>query len=105
MTDATVDSQIVDLAGTKANAFFNITTPKFAAQANRKALDIGWHPIQFIDNPAASFGAVMKPVEVEKAKGVLSPGFVKDPTDSQFRNDADFQEWQAWKKINSQRKF
>jgi branched-chain amino acid transport system substrate-binding protein len=71
VTDATVDSQIVELAGTGANVFFNIATPKFAAQAIRKAYDIGWHPTQFIDNPAASVGTVMKPAGVEKAKGVL----------------------------------
>ena len=98
VTDATVDSQIVELAGSGANVFFNIATPKFAAQAIREAYDIGWHPVQFIDNPAASVGTVMKPAGVEKAKGVLSTGFVKDPTDPQFQNDADFKEWLAWMK-------
>ncbi len=98
VTDATVDSQIVDLAGSGATVFFNIATPKFAAQAIRKAFDIGWHPVQFIDNPAASVGPVMRPAGVEKAKGVLSTGFVKDPTDPQFQNDADFREWLAWMK-------
>ena len=98
VTDATVDSQTVDLAGSGATVFFNIATPKFAAQAIRKAYDIGWHPVQFIDNPAASVGPVMRPAGVEKAKGVLSTGFVKDPTDPQFQNDADFREWLAWMK-------
>jgi branched-chain amino acid transport system substrate-binding protein len=96
VTDPTVDSQVVELAGSGATVFFNIATPKFAAQAIRKAYDIGWHPVQFIDNPAASVGTVMKPAGVEKAKGVLSTGFVKDPTDPQFRDDADFKEWLAW---------
>ena len=98
VTDATVDSQIVELAGSGANVFFNIATPKFAAQAIRKAYDIGWHPTQFIDNPAASVGTVMKPAGVDKANGVLSTGFVKDPTDPQFRDDDDFKEWLAWMK-------
>jgi branched-chain amino acid transport system substrate-binding protein len=98
VSDATVDSQIVELASSGANVFFNIATPKFAAQAIRKAYDIGWHPTQFIDNPAASVGTVMKPAGVEKAKGVLSTGFVKDPTDPQFQNDADFKEWLVWMK-------
>jgi hypothetical protein len=40
----------------------------------------------------------MRPAGVEKAKGVLSTGFVKDPTDPQFQNDADFKEWLAWMK-------
>jgi branched-chain amino acid transport system substrate-binding protein len=96
VSDATVDSQIVELAGTGANVFFNISTPKFTAQAIRKAYDIGWHPVQFIDNPAASVGTVMKPAGVEKAKGVMSTGFVKDPTDPQFRDDEDFKTWLVW---------
>jgi len=96
VTDATVDSQMVELAGSGANVFFNIATPKFAAQAIRKAYDLNWHPTQFIDNPAASVGAVMKPAGAEKAKGVISTGFVKDPTDPQFQNDTDFKEWLAW---------
>jgi hypothetical protein len=40
----------------------------------------------------------MRPAGVEKAKGVLSTGFVKDPTDPQFQNDADFKAWLAWMK-------
>ena len=30
--------------------FFNITTPKFAAQAIRKAFDIGWKPVHYLNN-------------------------------------------------------
>src|SRR4029077_4191187 len=61
VTDATVDSQMIELASTKANVFLNITTPKFAVQAIRKAHQLGWKPTQFVDNPAASIGIVMRP--------------------------------------------
>ena len=44
VTDPTVDSQIIQLKDSGANVFFNIATPKFAAQAIRKAADIGWKP-------------------------------------------------------------
>jgi branched-chain amino acid transport system substrate-binding protein len=44
-TDPTVDSQVIQLKDSGANVFFNIATPKFAAQAMRKAGDIGWKPI------------------------------------------------------------
>ena len=36
VTDPTVDSQLTTLKGSGADAFFNITTPKFAAQAIKK---------------------------------------------------------------------
>lgn len=46
-SDPTIDSQIVSLKASGADVFFNITTPKFAAQAIRKAHDIGWRPLHF----------------------------------------------------------
>lgn len=98
VTDATVDSQIIDLASTKANVFLDISTPKFAVQAIRKAHELGWKPMQFIDNPAASIGIVMRPAGVEASKGIISAAFVKDPTDPQYKNDPEFQAWVAWMK-------
>ena len=98
VTDATVDSQIIDLASTKANVFLNITTPKFAVQAIRKAHELGWKPLQFVDNPAASVAIVMKPAGVEASRGIVSAAFVKDPTDPQYKNDPEFVAWTAWMK-------
>jgi hypothetical protein len=44
VTDPTVDSQIVTHKGSGADVFFNITMPKFAAQAIRRAYDIDLAP-------------------------------------------------------------
>jgi len=98
VTDATVDSQIIDLASTKANVFLNISTPKFAVQAIRKAYDLGWKPMQFVDNPAASVAIVMRPAGLEASKGIVSAAFVKDPTDPQYKDDPEFLAWVAWMK-------
>jgi branched-chain amino acid transport system substrate-binding protein len=96
VTDPTVDSQIVTLKSSGANVFFNITTPKFAAQAIRKAYDIDWHPTQFLNNVSISVGAVLQPAGVEKAKGIISLQYFKDPSDKRWHNDADYKEWLAW---------
>ncbi len=53
VTDPTVDSQIIKLKDSGADTFFNITTPKFAAQAIRAAYDTGWKPLQFLNNVSA----------------------------------------------------
>ena len=98
VTDPTVDSQVIDLASTKANVFLNISTPKFAVQAIRKAHELGWKPLQFIDNPAASIGIVMRPAGIEASKGIISAAFVKDPTDPQYKDDPEFTAWVAWMK-------
>jgi branched-chain amino acid transport system substrate-binding protein len=98
VTDATVDSQMIDLASTKANVLLNISTPKFAVQAIRKAHELGWKPLQFVDNPAASVAIVMRPAGIEASKGIVSAAFVKDPTDPQYRDDPEFVAWTAWMK-------
>ncbi len=98
VTDATVDSQMIDLASTKANVFLNVSTPKFAVQAIRKAYELGWKPLQLIDNPAASVAVVMRPAGLEASKGIVSAAFVKDPTDPQYKDDPEFLAWVAWMK-------
>ena len=47
-TDPTVDSQIATLKGSGADTLFSFASPKFAAQAIRKAYDIGWKPLHFV---------------------------------------------------------
>ena len=60
-TDPTVDSQIIELKNSGANVFYNVSISKFAAQAMRKAGDLGWKPVQYMNNVAASVGTTMKP--------------------------------------------
>jgi branched-chain amino acid transport system substrate-binding protein len=76
--------------------FFNITTPKFAAQAIKKAAEIGWKPAHYINNVSASIGTVMKPAGFENAQDIITAYYIKDPTDAQFQNDKDVVEWKAF---------
>ena len=93
VTDPTVDSQMVQLQASGANVFFNITTPKFAALAIRKAYDLGWKPLHFLNNVSASVGSVLVPAGLEKAVGLISTQYIKDPTDPQWANDAAVKAW------------
>ena len=34
----------------------------------------------------------------DKAAGLISSAFAKDPTDQQWKNDPEFKEWLAWMK-------
>jgi branched-chain amino acid transport system substrate-binding protein len=96
VTDPTVDSQIVTLKGSGADTFFNVTTPKFAAQAIRKAHDIGWKPLHVINNVSASVGSVLTPAGLEKSVGLITAVYVKDPADPQWKDDAGMKEYVAW---------
>jgi branched-chain amino acid transport system substrate-binding protein len=97
-SDPTVDSQIIALKESGANVFFNVTTPKFASQAIRKVYDIGWKPLQFLNNVSTSVSSVLKPAGFEKAVGIVSTYYLKDPTDPQWRNTKPYNDYLAWSK-------
>ena len=96
VTDPTVDSQILTLKASGADVFFNITTPKFAAQAIKKAAEIGWKPVHYLNNVSASVGSVLVPAGLENSVGIVTTQYGKDPTDPQWANDKGMQEWRAW---------
>lgn len=96
VTDPTVDSQIVTLQGSGADVFFNIATPKFAAQAIRKAYDIGWRPLQFLNSVSNSVASVLTPAGLEKSVDIVSAAYIKDPLDPQFRDDPAMQRWRRF---------
>jgi branched-chain amino acid transport system substrate-binding protein len=98
VTDPTVDSQIVQLQASGANVFFNITTPKFAAQAIRKAYDIGWKPVQYLNNVSNSVGSVLTPAGLEKSVGIITSAYLKDATDRRWANDAAIARWREFMK-------
>jgi branched-chain amino acid transport system substrate-binding protein len=95
-SETTVDSQIVTLKTLGADIFFNETTPKFAAQAIRKAAEISWKPVQFLASISNSVGSVLKPAGLENAKGIMSTNFLKDPTDPTWKDDPAIREWLAF---------
>jgi branched-chain amino acid transport system substrate-binding protein len=96
VTDPTVDSQVIQLKDSGANAFFNIATPKAAAQAIRKVADLGWRPAQYLNNVSASVGSVMKPAGFEASQGIVTAQYLMDPTDKQWDASADMKGWREW---------
>jgi len=87
VTEPTVDSQVVNLKSSGAEAFFIAGTPKFAAQAIRKAAEIGWKPTVIIDFPSSSVAGTLKPAGLDKSVGVIVGTTNKDPTDPKWTND------------------
>src|SRR6266700_2240308 len=92
-TEPTIDSHIVKLKSTGADIFFNVTTPKFAAQAIKKIGEIEWKPLHILNNVSASIGSVMKPAGFDNSQGIISSAYFKDPNDPQWKNDAGMQAW------------
>ena len=92
-TDPTVDSQIVKLKASGADTLFNISSPKFTAQAIRKVSELNWKPVQFIYNGTTSKAGVMAPAGYANAQGVLSAVYLKDASDPQWQNDPGVQKF------------
>jgi branched-chain amino acid transport system substrate-binding protein len=96
VTDPTIDSQIISLKNSGADIFFDITTPKFAAQAIRKAADIGWKPLHFLNNVSNSVGSVLRPAGLDKSVGLITSLYQKDPTDPQWQDSPEYLDWVKW---------
>jgi branched-chain amino acid transport system substrate-binding protein len=95
-SEPTVDSQIVTLQGSGADILVIGATPKFAAQAIRKAFDLGWNATRYVSNVSGSIATVLKPAGLDKSKGVITSAYVKDPTDEALKDDPGMKEWKAF---------
>jgi len=98
VTDPTVDSQMAQLQASGADTFFNITTPKFAAQAIRKAHDSGWKPVHYLNNVSGSIGSTLRPAGLDKSVGLITTQYLKDQNDKAWANDKAVVEWTAFMK-------
>src|SRR6202051_3723112 len=87
-TQPTIDSSIVQLKSTNADVFFNVTTPKCAAQAIKTMAEIEWKPLHLLNNVSSSIGSVIKPAGFENSQGIISSAYLKDTSDPQWVNDA-----------------
>jgi branched-chain amino acid transport system substrate-binding protein len=96
VTDATIDSQIISLRAGNADVLLSGGTAKFVAQSIRKVSDLGWKPMHFIASGATSVAGVIEPVGRERAIGVMSSAYVKDPNDPAWDGDAGIAEYRAF---------
>ena len=62
----------------------------------RKVADLGWKPVHYVNNVAASVGTVMKPAGFDNVQGILTASYVMDPTDPTWANHPDLAEFKAF---------
>jgi ABC-type branched-subunit amino acid transport system substrate-binding protein len=96
LTDPTIDSQVISLRGSGADAFLNITSTKFAVQSIRKLADLGWKPLHFLPFPSSSLANVLKVAGLDRSLGILSASSLKDPSDPQWQDAADMKTFLAF---------
>ena len=96
VAEPTVDSQVVTLQAAGVDALIIAATNKAAAQTIRKVYDIGWTPDRYLFFGAASIAGTLKPAGLEKSKGLITAGYLKDPTVPTWQDDPGFKEWAAF---------
>ena len=98
-SDPTIDSQMVQMQQSGADVFFAEATPKFAAQAIKKAASMGWKPLIILPSVSNSYSAVLEPAGVENAVGIVTGLYLKDPNDPTWANDPALKQFLAWMKM------
>jgi branched-chain amino acid transport system substrate-binding protein len=97
-SDPTIDSQMVTMRESGADVLFAEATPKFAAQAIKKAASMGWKPLIILPTVSNSVSAVLEAAGLENSIGVVTGLYLKDPNDARWANDPGVQDFLAWMK-------
>ena len=95
-TEPTVDSQVVALKSSGAEALFIAGTPKFAAQAIRRAAETGWKATILINFPSSTIAGTLRPAGLENSIGVIVGTPNKDPNDQSWQEDAGIKAFRAF---------
>ena len=98
VSDPTVDSQVVALKAAGVDTLLLGSLSKQSSQAIRKMHDLGWKPTIYMSYISANVSPTFTNAGLEKATGIITATAIKDPTDTRWTNDKDFQEWLAWMK-------
>jgi branched-chain amino acid transport system substrate-binding protein len=96
VTDATIDSQELELKNWGADVVITAATPKFAAQAIRKIAELDWKPLHFMTNVSISVGSVITPAGPQNATDMISAAYLKDPTDVSWKDDPGMNQWREF---------
>jgi ABC-type branched-subunit amino acid transport system substrate-binding protein len=96
ITAPTVDSQVVQIKSSNVDIFINLATPKFAAQAIKKAAELGWRPIQFLGNASASTSTTMAAAGLDASRDIISAVYLKDPSNPLWKDDDGVKEFRAF---------
>ena len=90
-TNPTVDSEIVYLKSSGADLFMSFVGFRLAVQSVKKVTELGWKPVYFQDGAAQQIASAL-----EYADGVISAGFIKEPNDPAWKDDAGAKEYVAF---------
>ena len=98
VSDPTVKSQVVELMASGADTFFSATIGKHSTQAITAVWELGWRPQYYAAVSATPKIAILKPAGLEKAVGMITAYYAKDPTIARWQNDPAVRDYWEWAK-------
>lgn len=98
ISNPTVDSEVVQLKTSGADTLIYFTTPKFAAQAIKKANELNWKPTQFLASPVNSVQGTLTPAGLDNVQGAYSTQYTKQAGDPDWSEDPEVKEYVAFMK-------
>jgi len=87
-TEPTVDSQVIALNAAGADTVVIFMLPRSTSQAIRRVHDLQWSAQIYLSSASTSIAQALLPAgPLERSKGILSVGYMKDPTDPGWAGD------------------
>jgi len=97
LTDPTIDSQLINLAKSGADVFYNISTGKASSQSIRKVGELGWKPLQLLS--AGSTGrSILNAAGFENAAGIVAIRYSKEAGPGHWEKDRDVMAFEELRK-------
>jgi branched-chain amino acid transport system substrate-binding protein len=98
ITDPTVDSQILALKASGADTLFHASNARFAAQAIRKAHELGWKVQHVLLSGVSGINAVLRPAGLAASRGAVTSFWLKTSEDPMWDADDGMREYRAFMK-------
>jgi len=98
VTDPSIDSQLIAMRNSGADTLVSLSTPKFAMMTLRRVHEMNWKPLHLLTYASASIGTTLKPVGLDKARGLVTVNFGKDVTNPVLAEDSEIKAFHAWRK-------
>lgn len=98
ITDPTIDSQILALKASGADTLFHASNARFAAQAIRKAHELGWKVQHVLLSGVSGISAVLAPAGLSASTGAVTSFWLKSPEDPVWDADEGMKAYSAFMK-------
>jgi branched-chain amino acid transport system substrate-binding protein len=96
--DPTIDSQILALKASGADTLFHASNARFAAQAIRKAHELGWKVQHVLLSGVSGISAVLAPAGLSASTGAVTSFWLKSPEDPVWDADEGMKAYSAFMK-------